>query len=229
MKRLSGGVGKTTWAGVLMSVSATAALAAPITVNNPSFETLPSGGLPISCGTGCSYSEAPIPGWTNAGFSGQFIPGTQVGNFAYFDTVPVGPAVAYSNGPTISQTVGATVQAGVVYTLQVDLGWRNDLPSFVGSADLLVNGTQYFATGVTPVQGNWSDFTATYTGLAADVGDTITIQLNTSGEQGDFDNVLLSNNLPSVVPEPASLSILGTGLIGIAAFGRRKRRDGASR
>jgi hypothetical protein len=32
--------------------------------------------------------------------------------------------VAYSNGGTISQTVGATVRAGVVYTLPVGLGWR---------------------------------------------------------------------------------------------------------
>lgn len=172
-------VGKSASLLGLLILMTTAASADPITVNNPSFEILPPGGLPIACGTGCSFSEAAIPDWTNGGFSGQFIPGTQVGNFSFFTTVPDEITVAYSNSGTISQTVGATVQAGVIYTLQVDLGWRNDLPAFVGTADLLVNGNQYFATGATPVQGNFSNFTATYTGLAADVGASITIQLNT--------------------------------------------------
>jgi len=105
-------VGKSASLMGLLTLMATAASAGPITVNNPSFETLPPGGLPIGCGTGCSFSEAAIPGWTNGGFSGQFIPGTQVGNFFAFNTIPDGITVAYSNGGTISQTVGATVQAG---------------------------------------------------------------------------------------------------------------------
>jgi hypothetical protein len=111
---------------------------------------------------------------------------------------------------------------GVVYTLQADLGWRNDLPTFLGSADLLVNGNQYFATGAAPAQGNFSNFTATYTGLAADAGDSITIQLNTPGEQGDFDNVRLSSGIASVVPEPGSLGLLAAGLTGLFAVARRK-------
>jgi hypothetical protein len=205
-----------------------AALAAPITVNNPSFEIVPPGGFPLTANcvptTGCSYNEGSIPDWTGSGTFGEFIPGTQVGNFFAFNTIPDGTTVAYSNSGTISQTVGATVQAGVVYTLQVDLGWRNDLPTFIGTADLLVNGTQYFATGAIPVQGNWSDFTATYTGLAADVGDPITIELNSSGTQADFDEVRLADNLASVVPEPASVGILGVGLIGVLVFARRKTR-----
>jgi hypothetical protein len=80
-----------------------------------------------------------------------------------------------------------------------------------------------------PVQGNWSVFTATYTGLAADVGDPITIQLNSTGIQADFDDVQLSNNLASV-PAP----VIGHGLPGVLAVGgvlfgatlfqRRKKR-----
>lgn len=86
--------------GALQTLATAAALATPITVNNSSFEIPPAGGLPIGCGVGCSYNEGPIPDWTNSGFSGEFQPGTQDGNFAYFDTIPDGITIAYSNGPT---------------------------------------------------------------------------------------------------------------------------------
>ena len=170
---------------------------ASLTVNNYSFEIVPSGGFPFTAGCqgqGCSYSEGVgrIPGWVNTTSSGEFIPGVQVGNRFAFDTIPDGSTVAFANAATISQTVGATVQVGAMYTLQVDLGWRKDFPVFTGTAGLLVNGRQHVATGTTPVRGNWSTFTATYTGLAADAGAPITIQLNTLSLQADFDNVRLS-------------------------------------
>jgi len=34
-----------------------------ITANNPSFETLSRAALPIPCGPGCHFSEAPITGF----------------------------------------------------------------------------------------------------------------------------------------------------------------------
>jgi hypothetical protein len=49
-----------------------------------------------------------------------------------------------------------------------------------------------------------------YTGTAADAGDSITVQLNVSGAQGDFDNVRLTDNLNSL-PEPGFGAILGSG------------------
>src|SRR5207245_4829356 len=88
-----------------------------VSVANPSFEILPPGGLPNSCGPSCFFSVDPIPCWTNVGTSGQFQPGTQDGNFTFFDSLSDGITTAYSNdiGGVISQTVGATVQAGVTY------------------------------------------------------------------------------------------------------------------
>jgi hypothetical protein len=228
-------IGLATWVGVLLSATA-AASAAPITVNNPSFEIIPPGGLPLTAGyqgAGCSYNAGPgsIPGWTNFGFSGEFIAGTQVGNHFAFDFMPDGIAGAYTNtaGPSIiSQTVAPTVQLGMTYTLQVDFGLRHDAPSFSpATADLLINGIRYSATGVAPAPGSWSTFTATYIGLAADVGDPITIELGstTAGfpPQADFDNVRLSSNGPSAVPEPSSVGILAVASMGLVALVRRKR------
>jgi hypothetical protein len=120
-----------------------------------------------------------------------------------------------------SQTVGGTVVLGEVYTLLVDIGWRLDA-GFTGSADLLINGHTYAATGTTPAQGTWSTYTVTYTGLAADVGRSITIDLNSSGSQGNFDNVRLDGTLgESGVPEPASFLLIGPALI---ALGLRMKR-----
>ena len=147
--------------GALLSLTTTVALAAAIAVNNPSFEAVPPGGFPFTAGcvgAGCSYSEGvgAIPEWTSTvpSLSGEAIPGTQVGNFFAFNTIPDGITVAFIGAPgvgTISQTVGTRVQPGVTYTLQVDLGWRKDYPAFTGTADLLINGTRYVASGVPPV------------------------------------------------------------------------------
>jgi hypothetical protein len=191
----------------------TASAAVNIPVVNPSFETLPSS-FPTGGDSTGLWSAAPIPGWTNAGDSGQYQPAGVV-----FSTVPDGATVAYSNGPMISQTVGATVQDGVTYTLSAYLGARPDLP-FTGTADLFVNGTPYLAIGTAPTAGNWSLYTATYTGTSADVGQPITIQLNAGTPQGDYDNVTLS-----ATPEPGFYGLLALGLSGLGVFVRRRSRS----
>jgi opacity protein-like surface antigen len=109
-------------------LSAGGSQAALISVANASFETLPGGGLPSGCGAGCSFSnDDPIPGWNSVGSFGQFQPGVQVSDFTFFNSVPAGITVAYSNGGTIEQTVGILAQAGLTYTLQVDVGFRKDV------------------------------------------------------------------------------------------------------
>ena len=202
--------------GTLIAASANAS---PIFVNNFSFETLPASGLPFACGVGCSFSIGPIAGWVNAG-GGQFQPGAPA-NTNDFNSVPDGTTVAFLNGGTITQTVVPTVQAGVTYTLMVDLGVRK---CFVdpGSIALVVNGNVYSGAGILPSSGNWSTFTATYTGLLADVGQAITIQLASPGIQGEFDNVRLSDNA-GPVPEPATSALIGLGVVAIGLFSRRKK------
>jgi len=206
-----------------------------IPVNNPSFETLPAGGLPIPGYLGGDYSVAPIPGWINSGSSGQFQPGGPSGIVPnlYYNTLSVGPTEAYTNGGTISQTVGATVGVGITYTMLVDIGYRFDESAFgpVAVADLLINGNQYFATGAETL-GGFATYMATYTGLAADAGDPITIQLSDPSfpGQGDFDNVRLSNNVTTAtVPEPQSVALLEAvlPLLGIVMWRRKYMVRGA--
>src|SRR5262249_52459734 len=156
-----------------------------------------------SCGAGCSFSTAVqgIPGW-NVGFVDGV---AQVGGSgALFNFIPDGATVAYADDGGITQTTSATVQLGVTYTLLVDIGLRKDR-SAIGTANLVIGGTTLIAaTGVTPASGNWSTFTATYVGLAGDVGKTIGIALNPAS-QGDYDNVRLSDNLTAApAPEPSS-------------------------
>jgi hypothetical protein len=202
------------------------ALAGPITVNNFTFETLPTGGLPIDgCGAGCLFSVAAIPGWTTGtigtGQSGQFQPGNPA-NTLYFNALSDGPTSAYSNGASpIFQTVSPTVSEGFVYTLTVDLGKRKDA-AFTATADLLINGNHIAAIGLAPASGTWSTFTATYIGSQADAGKSITIELDSSGAQSNFDDVRLSVS-DVAIPEPAGVTLLGLGLAGLLVFARRKR------
>lgn len=199
-----------------------------IAVNNSSFEILPPGGLAFHCGPGCAFSAAAIPGWNDNPFSsGQFQPGTQAGNHLYFDTLSDGITSAYSNGGTISQTVGATVAAGRTYVLTIDIGQRHD-GAIPGTADLLVNGTHYDVVPdpltSPPVSGGWATYTATYVGLAADAGDAITIELNSNGFQGNYDNVRLVELTGTATPEPPFYALTGVAFAALLMEQRRRAK-----
>lgn len=209
---------------VLVLCFASKTYAGPIAVSNSSFETLGGGGLPFLCGTACSFSvDGVIPGWTVTSSGSLFRPGPPA-NTAYFNSVPDGTTTAYTDGGSISQTVAAVVQLGVVYTLSVDVGVRKDLGVDPGTEALIINGNTILATGVLPTAGNWSTFTATYTGLAADVGTAITIRLASAGVEGNFDNVRLSDNVGSTTPEPASSVLMGLAALAWIGSARLRRQ-----
>lgn len=209
---------------VLLAACAAPSFAAPITVVNHSFEILPSGGLPNACGTGCSYSFGTGLGWVLAGNGGQFQPGSSSGNFTYFNSVPDGVTTGWAGVGTLYQTIVPLAQIGT-YTLQVERGVRNDTlasPGWVGLNFSQTNTTAY-ATGTLASPGNWSTWTSTWTVGAADVGSTISIVLNGTGDQGNWDNVRLDGPRGNV-PEPGSwaLMITGFGLVGASLRHRRR-------
>ena len=213
-----------------LALAAVPGFASPIYVSNFSFETgfvktnNCAGGLGgASCGIDFTSS---ISGWTVTGAAGDptvglFQPGDNTGRF---NTLSDGPTSAMSGGATISQMVAPTMVAGWTYVLAVDIGQRKDVP-MDGTADLLIctnsNGTScnaaVVAIGTTPTPGSFGTFTATYVATAADAGKFITIELKSSGAQGNFDNVRLNS-----VPEPASFLLIGSALLGLSAFRRRR-------
>jgi hypothetical protein len=198
------------------SLLATGAQASAIFVDNASFETLNPGAVHNACsGAGCFFTVDSIPGWTNSGNSGQFTNASP----GYFNFIPDGVTVAYSNNNPISQTVSALAQAGTTYTLLVDFGFRNDTGDLAGMA--LVVGDHTVAGTGTPLLNSrdWSTYTASYTATADDAGKAIGIVLDTTGAQGDWDNVRLS-----AVPEPASWALMLTGFFGLGGALRARRR-----
>ena len=203
------------------------AIAAPVTVDNWSFETLPVGGLNnAGCGTGCSYSTGiAIPNWATTGSqTGQFQPGS---TGAYFNSVPDGLTVAYTNGGTISQLLSTTALANTTYQLLVDLGFRKDIAD-PGTISLQIGAQTIFATGVAdPLSGDWVTYMALLTTTAADGGAGITINLASNAGQGDFDNVRLDATAATGVPEPLTPSLVGWGLAGVIGLRRRKAKPGA--
>jgi PEP-CTERM motif len=207
---------------ILSALISGGAHASIIVVNNASFETLPPGGLDqTGCAPGCSFSVGNIPGWNVTGSSGQFIPGATT---AYFNSVPDGVTVAYTNGGTISQIVGAAAQAGQTYTLQVALGLRSDNIPEPGFIELIVGTHTVQATGNFPTIGNWSTYTATYTATSADADKPIEILLSSASSQGDFDNVVLS-----AVPEASTWCMLLLGFAGIGFTAYRRKNSTAFR
>jgi len=67
--------------------------------------------------------------------------------------------------------------------------------------------------GLTPEDGNenWNDF-----GAPVRVGDGgVTFAMRLDGTQGSV----------SAAPEPASIALMGTGLLGVAGFARRRRKQ----
>ncbi|MFT5526780.1 MAG: hypothetical protein ACI9HK_004760, partial [Pirellulaceae bacterium] len=160
----------------------------PITVNNFSFENpahVPGG------------SNGIIPDWVDgdgadAG-AGTFDPTASRYPLGLSD----GENVAFSNGPSISQVVGANLTAGQKYRLQVDVGNRNDIvfPGFdlqLRAGGVVLAGAD--ETTVTVPDGGFATATVEFIVPVghAQLGQPLEIVLDSDGGQTNFDNVRLS-------------------------------------
>jgi PEP-CTERM motif len=203
------------------AVSGGAVWADGVLVQNASFESAYA--LTSSCGVGCAYNGGPIPDWTMTGTGGSFQPSTTFFNLP----LPGGASdsiVAYSNGGTISQILGVTVQPDSTYTLSVYVGDRLDgevanysIALDDGSTTLCSSPT---ASNGAIAPGTFADVTLTCSTGATVAPGALAIVLTSSGTQSDFDNVSL-NVVQS--PEPASYLLLLIGLGSMVVFFRYRR------
>jgi len=200
---------------------------ADLTVTNPTFYSNPSS-LTNGPVEGSFWNNGPITGWTfigSGGEAGSQTPGT------IYSSVPGGSQFAYTNGAggyIISQAIG-TVEASDTYTVSVYVGDRSDGfsgtysngltgASYVSSIDLVINGNNYYATGVQPtIPGTWSLWSVTVTGVTGEA--TLDLGPAISGNQADYASV-------SATPEPGFYTVLALGLAGLA-FAVARRRSAA--
>ena len=194
-----------------------------ISIQNPSFEI--TNPLNQSCGVGCAFNGGAMPGWTGVGSLGSFQPSSVFFNLP----LPDGNIVAYSNGGSISQTLGVSLDPNSMYTLSVFVGNRLDNRNTDYSISLLAGSTtlcSFSASNASITPGSFTDETCTFQSGSTLATGNLSIVLSATGVQGDFDNVSLTEVSTVSTPEPSSLALLATGFLCVGLlFARLNRKQ----
>lgn len=164
--------------------------------------------------TNGSFETGDFSGWDTGG-NFEF---TQVvtGSFYVYNGAQDGDWYA-TLGPlggdaTLSQTLSTT--AGAQYTFSFWLAAVGDDPSdFSASWD----GTTLYSQTNPDTGGAWTQFSFVVTGTGS---DTISFAFDDDPAYIALDNVSVSGS--STTPEPGSLMLFGTGILGLAGVIRRK-------
>ena len=193
--------------------------ATPVFIENPGFED------PILGDDAWQYG---IPGWKRTGVAGVWNPRNSKLDTGFPEN---GNNVAWvATGGSIYQELRHALAANTELTLSVDVGWRLDfsIPSY--DVQLWAGNNLLVSESSTPlVHGEFVNLLLFYEVTDLDdsyLGEQIKIvlsQTGTGGNQVNFDNVWFSNGPTSPVPEPSTMFLLGSGLLGLGHFIRKKK------
>jgi hypothetical protein len=214
--------------------------ATQVIIINPSFESniVPMDGNPLTVSPGDDFTQnVAATGWQIGSSLDNPSGLISLRSNSFFDDKladtpdPVDNDQAfYTNGWDIYQVLSATLSANSTYTLNINVGDRNDNPPSVFYAGLRIGtGTTFGANLITPdssftpaaPDGEWAEWTYTFsTGAASSgLGQALRIELlgDVIGTQAIYDNVRLD-----VVPEPSGICLAIVGLV----FAMHRRRRG---
>ena len=111
-------------------------------------------------------------------------------------------------------------------TLSFNWSFNWDVDACCSGADVYINSTLYnLADGsfADPYAGG-GDASGTFS-VAVNAGDTITLEAFSADDCCDAANFQISNfNAPSSAPEPASMLLFGSGLLGVGIAVRKRRK-----
>ncbi len=163
-----------------------------------------------------SFESGSFSGWTTGGNFED----TEVVSGAFYDYTGAEDGTFYaalgpvSSAGTLSQTFTDT--PGNQYTFSFWFGSVGDNPSsFSASWD----GTPVLSLTNPNTGANWTEYTFTETGTGS---DNISFSFRDDPGYMALDNVSVSGPTGQSVPEPSSLLLLGSGVIGLGGVIRRK-------